>query len=93
MAERIDPVEELNRIVSFEILIGSNHRGERALPGRAIMRQSAAVREALSTLKSRDVENLRRDDLALFSHVYLKDTRELQDMIRRQSRALARIRH
>jgi len=89
--ENIDPVTALGMVISCTLLTTWQH-GERKLPGRAIMRQSARVREALSNLKSEDVANLRRDDMALFGNVSVASDRELQDIIRRQSRALARLR-
>jgi hypothetical protein len=89
MEEHLDPVSALDRVISSTLLT-TWQRGERKLPGRAILHQSASVREALSNLKSADVANLRRDDLALFSDVYLKDDREKQEFLRRQERMLAR---
>ena len=51
------PVDTLHNIISRELLLSTNRRGERALPGRAILRQRPETREVLATLKSQDIAN------------------------------------
>lgn len=89
----MNPVDALSRVIEGELLFsvtsGTRHL-ERALPGRAVLRQGPEVRGALSALKSDDLTNLRRDDLSVCMNVLLRDERETQEFLRRQNRAIAR---